>query len=113
MLSAILVTVVICLPEHLKVLNNHVLFFFSGVNARPWLCVIYQLPGFHILHINALSSLPKMDILRVWACSSSADITVVSESQLSNFIVIKDVAVGGFNVYHSAVREKAVVWGLM
>lgn len=51
--------------------------------------------------MNARSLLPKLDMIQIRACSICADIIVVSETWLSKSILDKDVAIDGYNIYHS------------
>ena len=57
--------------------------------------------GLGIVHINARSLLPKMDILRFWVSNADPDIIVVSESWLNSNVSDSDVNVFGYSVFRA------------
>lgn len=55
-------------------------------------------PGLGIVHFNARSLVPKMDLIRIWAETTDADIIVISETWLSKSVPDKDIHILGYNV---------------
>lgn len=84
------------------------LLLLSGIQPNPGPLMACHTPtdfknlsGLHIIHVNARSLLPKMDMLRIWSESTGADLFIVSETWLSKKILDKDVGIYGFNIYRS------------
>lgn len=49
--------------------------------------------GLGIVHFSVRSLLPKIDLLRTWASSKNADITVVSETWLGKSVRDEDISI--------------------
>ncbi|KAF1394512.1 hypothetical protein PFLUV_G00001090 [Perca fluviatilis] len=57
--------------------------------------------GLGFFHLNVRSLVPKMDMLRIWAHSTDADVFVLSETWLSNSVSDKVINISGYNVFRS------------
>lgn len=55
--------------------------------------------GLGVIHLNVRSLLPKLDLAKIWAKSTDADILVFSETWLKKSITDKDIAIEGYNVF--------------
>ena len=58
------------------------------------------------IHMNVRSLLPKMDMVKIWANSTNADIMVVSETWLSRSIPDSHVNLDGYNLFRADRRAK-------
>lgn len=57
--------------------------------------------GLGFIHINVRSLVPKIDMLRIWAQSTAADVIVLSETWLSKSVSNKDIDISGYNVFRT------------
>ncbi len=57
------------------------------------------------IHMNVRSLLPKMNLVRIWAKNTSADIIVISETWLNKTVLDKAIGIDGHTV-NSADRQK-------
>jgi exonuclease III len=58
------------------------------------------------IHMNVRSLLPKMDMGKIWANSTNADIMVASETWLSKSIPDSHVNLDGYNLFRVDRRTK-------
>ena len=57
--------------------------------------------GLDFIHLNVRSMIAKMDMIRIWAYSTNADVIVISETWLSKSVLDKDIGIDGYNVYRT------------
>lgn len=57
--------------------------------------------GIGFVHMNVRSLLPKIDMVRIWAKSTNADIMVLSETWLRSSTPDSDVYMDGYNIFHT------------
>ena len=63
--------------------------------------VFKERSGLGFFHLNVRSLVPKMDMLRIWAHSTDADVFVLSETWLSKSVSDKVINISGYNVFRS------------
>ncbi len=51
--------------------------------------------------MNVRSLLPKLDLVRIWAKNTSADIIVISETWLNKTVSDKAIGIDGYTVYRA------------
>ena len=61
-------------------------------------------PGF--IHLNVRSMIAKMDMIRIWAHTTDADVIVISETWLNKAVLNKDINIDGYNVYRTDRPKK-------
>lgn len=57
--------------------------------------------GLGFIHLNARSLISKLDMLRIWAHSTDADIIVISETWLNKSTLDNDICIDGYKVYRT------------
>lgn len=57
--------------------------------------------GLGFIHLNVRSLIAKIDIIRIWAHSTEADVIVLSETWLSKSVLNEDISIDGYNVYRT------------
>ena len=62
--------------------------------------------GAGFIHINVRSLLPKIDMVKIWANTTNADVLVVSETWLRKSIPDNYVALEGYNIFRTDRRAK-------
>jgi len=62
--------------------------------------------GLGIIHLNIRSLLPKIDMLRIWAKSSDADIIDLSETWLTKSSSDKVISIKRYNVFRTDRPKK-------
>lgn len=55
--------------------------------------------GLGFCHLNVRSLVGKIDMVRIWALSTNADVFVLSETWLNKSISDMDVTIGGYNLF--------------
>lgn len=75
-------------------------------NPGPAQNMLYDTPesfkcrkGLGFCHSNVRSLVGKIDMVRIWAISTNANVFVLSETWLNKSISDKDVSVGGYNLF--------------
>lgn len=57
--------------------------------------------GLGFIHLNVRSLIAKMDMIRIWAHTTDADVIVLSETWLSNSVLDKNISIDGCNIYRT------------
>jgi len=57
--------------------------------------------GLGFIHLNVRSMLAKMDMIRIWALSTDADLIVISETWLNKSVLNEDISIDGYTVYRT------------
>ena len=62
--------------------------------------------GLGFMHLNVRSMIAKMDMIRIWAHTTDADVIVISETWLNKAVLNKDINIDGYNVYRTDRPKK-------
>lgn len=62
--------------------------------------------GIGFVHMNVRSLLPKIDLVRIWAMSTNADVMVLSETWLGRSIPDSHIFIDGYNIFRADRRAK-------
>lgn len=57
--------------------------------------------GLGFIHLNVRSLVPKMDMIRIWANTTNADIIIISETWLKKSVSDEFISIEGFKVYRT------------
>lgn len=61
--------------------------------------------GLGIIHLNVRSLPSKLDVVKIWI-NSNADIVVLSETWMTEYVHDRDICINDYNVYHTDRQRK-------